>query len=167
MERKTKNIIVLFASIVIIGIVLSVISLNNRNFGNIIDNYDIKVFVPDGLADKYKNLMLLSLESWEIFEYKLDSEEIKAIEEELDNGYWAKLEKEDSEYFLRDYFYPPELNKEWQKEFQLSDDVHVSSYAEYQQPYHYTETSVFDNYIVFVYDKEASAYYGICVYLGR
>ena len=133
----------------------------------ILDNYDIKVFVPDGLADKYKNLMPLSLESWEIFEYKLDNEDIKAIEEELNNGYWAKSEKEDSEYFLRDYFYPPELNKEWQKDFQLSDEVYVSSYAGYQKPYYYSETSVFDNLCVFVYDEESAIYYGIYVYLGR
>lgn len=167
MKRKNKIIIVLSASIVTIGIVLSLISLNNRNFGNKIDNYDIKVFVPDGLADKYKNLMPLSLESWEIFEYKLDNEDIKAIEEELNNGYWAKSEKEDSEYFLRDYFYPPELNKEWQKDFQLSDEVYVSSYAGYQKPYYYSETSVFDNLCVFVYDEESAIYYGIYVYLGR
>lgn len=168
MKRKTKNIIVIFAVlIIIISAVLTLISLNNRNFGNKIDNYDIKVFVPDGLADKYKNLIPLLFESWEIFEYKLDNEEIKVIEEELDNGYWAKLEKEDSEYFLRDYFYPPKLNKEWQKDFQLSDEVYVSSYVGYQQPYHYSETSVFDNWYVFVYDKEASVYYGIGVYLGR
>ena len=26
------------------------------NFGNKIENYNIDVFVPDGLADKYKNI---------------------------------------------------------------------------------------------------------------
>lgn len=166
--KKAKNIIVVFAVLIIIlSVVLSSISLNRRNFGNKIENYDIEVFVPDGLADKYKNLTPLSLESWEIYEYKLDNEKIKAIEGELDNGYWSKLKKEDSEYFLRDYFYPPILNKEWQKDFKLSDEVYVSSYAGYQKPYHYSETSVFDNWYVFVYDKEFATYYGIYVYLGR
>lgn len=168
MKRKAKNIIIVFAVlIIVISVVLTLILLSNRNFGNKIDNYDTKVFVPNGLADKYKDLIPLSLESWEIYEYKLDNEEIKAIEKELDNGYWTELEKEDSEYFLRDYFYPPILDKEWQKDFQLSDEVYVSSYAGYQKPYHYSETSVFDNLCVFVYDKESSTYYGIYVYLGR
>lgn len=166
--KKAKNIIIVFAVlIIVISVVLSLISLNNRNFGDKIENYDIEVFVPDGLADKYKNLTPLSLESWEIYEYKLDNEEIKAIEEELDNGYWSKLKKEDIEYFLRDYFYPPILNKEWQKDFQLSNEVYISSYAGYQKTYHYSETSIFDNWYVFVYDKEASVYYGIYVYLGH
>ena len=168
MKRKTKNIIIAFTVlIIVISVVITLISLSNRNLGNKIKNYGIEVFVPDGLADKYKDLIPLSLESWEIYEYKLDNEEIKAIEKELDNGYWTELEKEDSEYFLRDYFYPPILDKEWQKDFQLSDEVYVSSYAGYQKPYHYSETSVFDNLCVFVYDKESSTYYGIYVYLGR
>ena len=156
MKRKTKNIIVVFAVlIIIISVMLTLNSLNNRNFGNKIENYNIDVFVPDGLADKYKNLNPLSLESWEIYEYKLD------------NGYWSKLKKDDSEYFLRDYYYPSILDKEWQKDFQLSDEVYISSYSEYQKPYHYSETSVFDNWYVFVYDKEFATYYGIYVYLGR
>ena len=168
MKRKAKNIIIVFAVlIIVISVVLTLISLSNKNFGNKIENYNIEVFVPDGLADKYKNLNPLSLESWEIYEYKLDNEEIKVIEEELDNGYWSKLKKDDSEYFLRDYYYPSILDKEWQKDFQLSDEVYISSYSEYQKPYHYSETSVFDNLCVFVYDKESSTYYGIYVYLGR
>ena len=85
MKRKAKNIIIVFAVlIIVISVVLTLISLSNRNFGNKIDNYDTKVFVPNGLADKYKDLIPLSLESWEIYEYKLDNEEIKAIEKELD-----------------------------------------------------------------------------------
>ena len=168
MKRKTKNIIIAFTVlIIVISVVITLISLSNRNLGNKIKNYGIEVFVPDGLADKYKDLIPLSLESWEIYEYKLNNEEIKAIEEELGNGYWSKIKKEDSEYFLRDYFYPSVLDKEWQKDFQLSDEVYVSSYAGYQKPYHYSETSVFDNLCVFVYDKESSTYYGIYVYLGR
>lgn len=142
-------------------------SLNNKNFSNKLENYDIEIFVPDGLADKYKNLNPLSFNSWEIYEYRLDNNEVEAIEKELDNGYWAKLESEDNEYFIRDYFYPSELNKVWQKDFQLSDEVYVSSYAGYQRAYHYSETSVSDNWCVFVFDKEALAYYGICVYSGR
>lgn len=168
MKRKTKNIIVVFAVLIIIlSVVLSSISLNRRNFGDKIENYDIEVFVPDGLADKYKNLTPLSLESWKIYEYKLDDEEIKVVEEELDNGYWSKLEQEDKYFFIRDYFYPQKSNKKWQKDFQLSDEVYVSSYAGYQKPYHYSETSIFDNWYVFVYDKESAVYYGIYVYLGR
>ena len=77
------------------------------------------------------------------------------------------MKKEDSEYFLRDYFYPSVLDKKWQNDFQLSDEVYVSSYAGYQKPYHYSETSVFDNLCVFVYDEESAIYYGIYVYLGR
>lgn len=168
MKRKTKNIIIFFTILIIaISILMFLISLNNKNLSNKVENYDIEIFVPDGLADKYKNLTPLTFESWEIYEYKLNDNEIEAIEKELDNGYWAKLEGEDKEYFVRDYFYPPELNKEWQKDFQLSDEVYVSSYMGYQNPYHHSETSIFDNWVVFVFDKENSTYYGICVYLGR
>lgn len=165
--KSKKIIVVIVVLIIIISAVLSFISLNNRIFGNKIENFDIEVFVPDGLADKYKNLTPLTFESWEIYEYKLNDNEIQAIEKELDNGYWAKLEGKDKEYFLRDYFYPPTLDKEWQKDFHLSDEVYVSSYAGYQKPYHYSETSIFDNWYVLVYDKEVATYYGIYVYLGR
>ena len=79
-----------------------------------------------------------------------------------------KIDGEDKQYFVRDFFYASHLGgRVWNKDFDLSDEVYVSSYTGYQRPFHYSETSVFDNGEVFVYDKGNSVYYGLKTYFGR
>lgn len=165
MNRKSKKSLVLIIVLLILSFTgICINYFHNVNINNRLKQYDIEVFVPNGIADKYKNLNPFSLDSWEIYEYNLNSQEIESIEKTLSDEYWSKLEGEDKDYFVRDYFYPKSLNQVWQEDFSLSDEVYVSTYTETQKPYHYSETSIFDNWYIFVYDKGSSSYY--CIYVN-
>lgn len=165
MKRKTAVII---AVLILLSVAFGTVYMNTRDFGRRTEGDDIEIFIPEGYADRYKELSLSTFQDWEIYEYRLDSEEIAEIEKELDNGFWAKIDGEDKEYFIRDFFYASHLDgRIWEKDFKLSDEVYVSSYAGYQRPFHHYETAIFDNSAVFVYDKGNSVYYGLKTYLGR
>lgn len=165
MKRKTAVII---AVIILLSVAFGTVYMNTRDFGRRTEGDDIEIFIPEGYADRYKELSLSPSQDWEIYEYRLDSEEIAEIEKELDNGFWAKIDGEDKEYFIRDFFYASHLDgRIWKKDFKLSDEVYVSSYSDYQKAFHYSETAISDNSAVFVYDKGNSVYYGFKTYLGR
>lgn len=165
MKRKTAVII---AVLILLSVAFGTVYMNTRDFGRRTEGDDIEIFIPEGYADRYKELSLSPFQDWEIYEYRLDSEEIAEIEKELDNGFWAKIDGEDKEYFIRDFFYASHFDgRIWEKDFKLSDEVYVSSYTGYQSPFHHCETAIFDNSAVFVYDKGNSVYYGLKTYLGR
>lgn len=168
MKRKTVTVLIVCTFFVFASALLHIIRVNTKDFNDRLKSYDTEVFVPEGRADRYKELAVALFQDWEIYEYRLESEEIAEIEKELNNGFWVKIDVEDKEYFLRDYFYGPFTEgRIWQKDFNLSDEVYVSSYAGYQRPFSYSETASFDNGAVFVYDKGNSVYYGFNTYLGR
>ncbi len=172
MKRKTKVLLIVFAALVLSFALFRIICINTKDFNDGLENYNIEVFVPEGRADRYKELAPFSGICWEIYEYKLDGNEVEEIEKELDNGFWSKIDGENKEYFVRNYFYASYLKdrafgRVWRKDFQLSDEVYVSSYTEYQRPFEYNETSINNNWRVFVYDRGNSVYYGLDVYLGR
>ncbi len=165
MKRKAKIIIAVFSVLII---AFSLFMMMPRSLSHRTENCDIKVFLPQGNTNKYKELSASFFQDWEIYEYRLTDEEIAEIEKELNNGYWAKIDSDDKKLFVHDYFYASFLKgRVWQKDFDLSDEVYVSSYTGYQRPFHYSETSISDNWYVFIYDKGNSVYYGFKTYLGR
>ncbi len=168
MKRKTKVILIALAFLIFTCGLFHVICANTKNFNDRLENCDIEVFVPEGNADKYKELATSLFQDWEIYEYRLTDEEIAEIEKEVDNGYWAKIDGDNKKYFVRDYFYASFLEgRVWEKDFDLSDEVYVSCYAGHQRAFHYSETAISDNWCVFVYDKGNSVYYGLKTYFGR
>lgn len=48
------------------------------------------IYIPKGIADKYKDYLVFSFDDYRIWEYELNVGEIAAVENGINNGIWQK-----------------------------------------------------------------------------
>lgn len=106
--KFNKNIVVFIIIFIIIVSSISfiikprIVSINSK-----VSNTSI--YIPRGIADKYKDYLMFSFDDYRIWEYELNSKEISMVETDLDNNIWLKPTKKQYDdiidVFLEESFY--------------------------------------------------------------
>ena len=98
MKRFIKTIVIL---IVIILLPSAVYIYQCRNLSLNIEDINGQIFVPQGMADSYENLLKFSIDEHYLWEYRLNNREKEKAENDLENSVWKEFDgyaKEETEY---------------------------------------------------------------------
>ena len=79
-------ILILIAGSVSFVIKPRIVSVNTEVINN-------SIYIPKGIADKYKDYLKFSFDDDRIWEYELNSEELDMVEADIDNGIWLNPTK--------------------------------------------------------------------------
>lgn len=155
--NKTRLTLVIVLLIVIIPVLL--FRTYTHTFSNFLTNeIKISVFYPDGIADKYKGINVVSTnEEHRIWKFKLDNKEINEMNNDLLNGIWQTILSENLNYIYEVYF-EKELF-----DYDESDEVYYCIYDLKSEKYKtiYTHDTILfgQKNLLFVYNKTTSEFY--------
>ena len=128
-----------------------VATVNNRILENNLKHENIEIFIPTGMANRYKDLMKMSFDDQRIWEYHLNFEEIKQMKQELNKGVWKEFNNY-AEKSAKVYF----SDEHWPKN--LSDELYFCMYSSRLDEIVYFSTPGFHRYL-FLYDATNYVYY--------
>lgn len=106
--KKFKKVIL---CLLVLGVALTFITINaaksyTHTLSNFVKDTDsISVYIPNGKADDYINILGFTLdESYRIWEYELNENETSLMNDDLNNGIWTKLTEDDYKYIENEFF---------------------------------------------------------------
>jgi hypothetical protein len=101
--KKHRKLLVLLILFVLVLIVSVSYSVSCRTISKTLNDVHEIIFVPDGMANNYKNLAVFSIDEHIIWKYKLSPDEKQQAEQDLKNAVWNKIDEENISD-IRDYF---------------------------------------------------------------
>ncbi len=112
----------IFRTLMILAIILFSIALffqsQCRTIHSVIKENCEEIFIPNGIADAYNNLLTFSIDEHIIWEYKLNLREKKLMDEDLCNGIWdiiSNKNHEEIKYFFTDNsdsYFPKDISND-------------------------------------------------------
>lgn len=154
--KKTKKLFILFIPIILFFSIALIFQLQCRTIHSGIREPCDEIYIPKGIADNYTDLLTFSIDEHKIWEYRLNSDEKKIIEQDLGNGIWDKITGESMEEIK--YFFT--VNSDSYFPESISDDSYYCIYHFSLKEYVRTDDIV-GHTALFLYDKENSRYFCI------
>ena len=157
--KPNKLRIIFITSLVLVSIAVLFFRLYAFTFSNfIVDENDITVFYPKGVANEYKGITVVSPnEDHRIWMYKLQSKEIQKADNNLSIGVWRKTSYEESEYLHNVFF------NDFLFDYTNSDEIYYCLFDSASEDYKQidiNDTLLFgQENLLFVYNKTTSEYY--------
>ncbi|MBQ2841914.1 MAG: hypothetical protein IJE72_02630 [Clostridia bacterium] len=155
---KLKIFFLFLIPIVILLLAVLFFQLQTGSVSAYFKDVSFDIYVPRGIADKYTDLLTFSIDEHKIWEYKLNSDESREIQKDLDNKIWNKLSDEaitEIQYFFT-------LNSDSYLPDNVSDSLHYCIYDFSLKRFIGIEENAAIlgwHRALFVYDKENSRYY--------
>ena len=157
--KKNKRRIVFIALLFLVSITIIFFKLYTFTFSNfIVDENVITVFYPEGVANGYKGITVISPnEDHRIWKYKLNNKEIEKIDNDLSIGVWQMMSYEETKYTNEVYF------NGFLFDYKESDEIYYCLYDLDKGIYNninIQDTLLFgQENLLFVYNKITSEYY--------
>lgn len=98
MKKALKIFVVI---LIAVAILYCGISINSRTFSKQFKDESFEIFIPSGVADKYKDTMVMSFDDGRLWIYSLNEKEITLMEKDLGNGKWTPFESGNHNWFFR------------------------------------------------------------------
>ncbi len=98
MKKALKIFIVI---LIIVSILSCGVSISNRTLSKQFKDESFEIFIPSGVANKYKDTMAMSFEDGRMWMYSLNEKEIALMEKDLNNGKWTIFEPDNHNLFFR------------------------------------------------------------------
>lgn len=161
MKQHLKRLLVsiaaiLAAIILIVTAWVSYVAIGTRCLSKNIDESYIDIFVPDGMADSYDEMLPFGgfgLDIQSTWSYKLSKNEIKEIETDISSGKWVKAAK-DERSKIKDLVQSENVNQT-----PLSTELYYIAYDVKTGKKTNLDNISPLSYQIFVFDKKNSIYY--------
>lgn len=161
MKQHLKRLLVsiaaiLAAIILIVTAWVSYVAIGTRCLSKNIDESYIDIFVPDGMADSYDEMLPLGgfgLDIQSTWSYKLNANEIKEIEADISSGKWVKAAR-DERSKIKDL-----VQSENVSQTSLSTELYYCAYDVKAEKKANLDDIGLLSYQIFVYDKKNNTYY--------
>lgn len=157
--KRNKRKIIFIALLILVSIPIILFRLHTFTFSNfIVDENAITVFCPEGVANGYKGITVISPnEDHRIWKYKLNSQEIEKIDNDLSIDVWQKMSNEELKYINEVYF------NYFLFVYNESDEIYYCQYDLDKGSYYniniYNKLLYGQENLLFVYNKTTSEYY--------
>lgn len=104
--KRNKHKIFFIALLIFVSIPIILFRLHTFTFSNfIVDENAITVFYPNGVANGYKGITVISTnEDHRIWKYELNKKEIENLNNDVSIGAWQKMTYEEIKYINEVYF---------------------------------------------------------------
>lgn len=150
-----------FIIVLIFAFALNTFLIKPRILNKNIDSEHISVYIPNGMANKYHDCMYFSFDDHRIWEYKLNKKEVRAIEEDLDNGIWKKATKEEYNSMIGSFYFDSDSDTH------ITEDIYYFLFDDISEEYIYAEPDglpVIGHNELFIYDNAQKIY--LCIALS-
>lgn len=147
--------------VLIFALVLNTFLIKPRILSKWMDLDYFTFYVPGGMAEKYHDCMFFSFDDHRIWEYKLNKREVKAIEEDLNNGIWKKAAKEEYAGIIRSLYF------DYDSDIDITEDIYYFLFDDISEEYVYAEPDglpVGGHNELFIYDTAQKIY--LCIALS-
>lgn len=101
---KKKRLIALCIIILIVAGIFNLFIIQPRILSKNFKEINSLIFIPQGIADQYKDYMMFSFDDYRIWEYNLTEKETALLQAELDNGIWQTPTQEEFQEITGQYF---------------------------------------------------------------
>lgn len=158
MEKCRKFFISAVVFFLIVLIVILVYQYSCRTINSQIREKCDIVYIPNGMANSYKNLITFSIDEHIIWEYKLNLNEKKKIQQNLDNDIW-NIVTDKNKGMIMNFF---EKNSESFCPEEVSEVLYYCLYDVSKKEFVNIEDDLAMlgwHRILFLYDKEAGNYF--------
>lgn len=111
--KKKIVLLLLIIPLIIIFLLISAALLNNHILSNNFKNENIEIFIPSGIANKYRDAMVMSFDDLRTWTYSLNRKENEIISEEILSAPWKKLGKgfeRNAKFYFTDDYWPENMS---------------------------------------------------------
>lgn len=157
--KKHRIIRILFVLLVLFLFVALLFQIQCRTIHASIKDSCDEIYIPGGIADAYTDLLTFSIDEHKIWEYKLNANEKKKAEENLNCAVWNKITN--SNIADAKFYFTVNSDSYWPDD--ISEDSYYCIYHFSLKRFIKTDELV-GHTALFIYDKANSRYY--CVSLS-